>query len=163
MKNFIRVPAVNFIFNRYGYASDTRDHAIELRIQHRGEKTIFSTGIRVYKRQWDKKNQLVVNRADAVEINKLLEQMRQNVLKIIYAMVEEGNIDIKGIPSRLKALERPKESFVDYCQRRAEVHMHGLKKRRFRPFPTSASPCARARSWRSSVPAARARACSRTR
>lgn len=129
MRSNLKIPLVKFVYNRYGYASASRSHVLEIRIcDGHGRYKYISTRLRLYPKEWDEKNQRVINRVDVVELNKMLQKFHRDVMKVLYAMMEEGNVDIFAVPARLEAMNAPKTtSFLDFCRERAEIHKHGLR------------------------------------
>ncbi|MDD6896377.1 MAG: tyrosine-type recombinase/integrase [Prevotellaceae bacterium] len=120
----IRQPVIAYIYNRYGKASATKDAVIELRIAYNNRQKYLSTGIRLYPREWHRGR--VVNRLDATILNKTLDKLMTEVREIIYNMIDEGNIDIFSIPSRLAAKKKKAMTFLEYYAEKAENRKHGI-------------------------------------
>ena len=116
-------PLVALVFNRRHTATATKEAAVELRVSYKKGQKFMATGIKLLPKHWHKGT--VVNRADAVEINKTLDQLVIDVRKVILQMMEEGNIDIFSIPDRLNRLRVSDISFLDFCEKRAEVRRFG--------------------------------------
>lgn len=123
--NYCEIPIIDLKFDRYGRASATQVATVEIRIYYMRKAKWMSTRVRVFKHQWDAKHQRIINRADAIEINKLLEKMIVDVRKVINDMLEEGHIDLDAIPSRLSVKRKPKQTFLDFCRERAEFRKYG--------------------------------------
>ena len=121
----IRQPSVRLIYNRYKYASATRDAVIEVGIASGGKTKTISTGIRVYPNEWDKRHKRVVNRLDATVLNMTLDKLMNEIRKVIYEMMEEEKIDIFSIPARLEAKKKVDVAFLDFCTKRAEIRKYG--------------------------------------
>ena len=120
----IRQPVIAYIYNRYGKASATKDAVIELRIAYNNKQKYLSTGIRLLPREWHRGR--VVNRLDATILNKTLDKLMTEVREIIYNMIDEGNIDIFSIPSRLAAKKKKAMTFLEYYAEKAENRKHGI-------------------------------------
>ena len=120
----IRLPVIKYIHNRYGKASATKDAVIELRIAYNNKQKYLSTGIRLFPREWQRGR--VVNRLDAAILNKTLDKLMVDVRQVIYQMIDEGNIDIFAIPSRLEANKKKAMTFLDYYAEKAENRKHGI-------------------------------------
>lgn len=129
MRQILKIPLVKFVYNRYGYASASRSHVLEIRIcDGHGRYKYISTRLRLFPKEWDDKNKRVINRVDAVELNKMLQKFYRDVMKILYEMIEEDNVDIFAVTARLEAMQKPKTvSFLEFCREQAEVHKHGLR------------------------------------
>ena len=120
MKTF---PHVELVYNRRHIATASKEAGVDLRIGHLNRQKYMSTGIRLLPKHWH--NGQVVGRVDANILNKTLDKLMVDVRTIIYEMVEEGNIDIFAIPERLKRLRNGNISFLDFCEKRAEIRRYG--------------------------------------
>lgn len=118
------MPVVSFVYDRKKTATRSKAAVIELRVSYRYKTKYMSTGVRVLPKEW--RGDMVSGRPDAVELNKALETMRGKVLKAINEMLEEGHVDIREIPSRMRRQEAMGKTFIEYCEERAEVRTYGL-------------------------------------
>lgn len=125
MRTSIEIPVVGLIYNRYGKASATQDAVIEIRIYYQKRAKWLSTRIRVFPKEWDRKNRRVINRFDAAILNKQLEKLLIDIRQVVYDMYEEGSIKIDAIPSRLQAKRKPSVSFFDFYEERTKIRKHG--------------------------------------
>ena len=123
MRTAVEIPIVSLIYNRYGQASATQDAVIEIRVYYNRKAKYMSTRIRVFPKEWQRGR--VVNRVDAVIINKQLDRLLIDVRQTIYDMYDAGQIDIDAIPSRLKAKRKPSISLLDFCEERAKIRKYG--------------------------------------
>lgn len=123
MKTAVEIPVVSFIYNRYRKASATQDAVIEIRVYYQGKAKYMSTRIRVFSKEWQRGR--VVNRVDAVILNKQLDKLLVDVRQIVYDMYEDGQIDIDAIPSRLMAKRKPNVTFLDFCEERTKIRKYG--------------------------------------
>lgn len=121
----ISQPVLAYIYNRYGHASATHWAVVELRIAYRNRQKYLSTRIYLYPKEWDKKRGRVINRPDAAILNKTLDKLMNDVRKVIYDMLEEGNIDIFAVPVRLDANKKVDIAFLDFCAKRTEIRKYG--------------------------------------
>lgn len=121
----IRLPILTIIYNRYHTASPSRNAVVELRIAHNNKQKYLSTGIFLLPKEWDERNRRVINRMDAAILNKTLDKLVNDVRKVIYDMVDDGHVDIFGIPARLEASKRVDIAFLDFCEKRAEIRKYG--------------------------------------
>ena len=121
----IRLPILTIIYNRYHTASSSRNAVVELRIAYNNKQKYLSTGIFLLPKEWDDRNRRIINRTDAAILNKTLDKLVNDVRKVIYDMVEDGHVDIFGIPARLEAGKRVDIAFLDFCEKRAEIRKYG--------------------------------------
>lgn len=123
MKTAVEIPVVSFVYNRYRKASATQNAVIEIRVYYQGKAKYMSTRIRVLPKEWQRGR--VVNRVDAVILNKQLDKLLVDVRQIVYDMYEDGQIDIDAIPSRLMAKRKPNVTFLDFCEERTKIRKYG--------------------------------------
>lgn len=121
----IRLPILTIIYNRYHTASPSRNAVVELRIAYNNKQKYLSTGIFLLPKEWDDRNRRIIYRTDAAILNKTLDKLVNDVRKVIYDMVEDGHVDIFGIPARLEAGKRVDIAFLDFCEKRAEIRKYG--------------------------------------
>lgn len=121
-----KVPQINTVFDRRKVASLKKKASIELRITYNYKQKWISTGIMLYSNQW--KDGKIVNCPDILQVSQTLDKLLTDVRQVILDMLKEGNIDIMAIPDRLKKLNAPKISLLEFCNQRAEIRMYGKKK-----------------------------------
>lgn len=123
-QSMLRMPVVNFIFNRRKTANKGHKASVEVKICYDRKAKYMSTGIQLLPKEWNKGT--ITNRPDAQELNKTLEKMRINVLKVINDMIDEHNINIFEIPDRINSMLGEKgKSFLEFCHERLEVRVYG--------------------------------------
>ena len=125
VRSITEVPIVGFVYDRYNKASATQPAEISWRVYYQLKVKVVSTGIRVFPNEWDKPRQRVVNRVDAMILNKQLERLLTDIRKVVYDMYDQGYIDIHAIEGRLKALRKPVQTFLDFCEERAKIRKYG--------------------------------------
>lgn len=118
------LPTFKFVYDRKKTATSTKEASVELRISHERKSKYISTGIRLLPKHW---RGYVTNRADAAELNEALDLILSRVRKIANTMIADGKLDINEIPSRLACATAEKQSFLDFCEQRAQVRMFGKK------------------------------------
>ena len=123
MRTAIELPVVGLIYNRYKKASATQDAVVEIRVYYQRKTKYMSTRVRLLPKEW--KYGLVVNRVDAMILNKPLDKLLVDIRKVIYDMYEEGNIDINAIPVRLMAKRKPSVAFIEFCEQRSKIRKYG--------------------------------------
>ena len=121
-----RMPVVDFVHNRKKTATRNKPAVIEILVSYDYKHKYMSTGVRVLVKEW--RNGMVTGRPDAMELNKALTTMRNRVLKAINGMMEEGYVDIREIPSRMKRQEAMGKTFLEFCHERAKVRTYGMAK-----------------------------------
>lgn len=80
-KPLIMEYSVSIIFDRRGTASETRNGSVEICIYSKGKKKRYSTGVNIKKNEW--KNGMVVNRLDAVKLNRTIQQKYQEATELM--------------------------------------------------------------------------------
>ena len=88
-------PTLTLMFDRRKRASKTKEGNIELRITFNRVKRYVTTGVRVFPREW--KNGAVVNRLDAYELQRTLDQFVAHARKVINNLMERGELDMQRI------------------------------------------------------------------
>ena len=117
---------LTFVYDRKGKASKTKKGMVELRIYHEGVRKYFSTGVKLYPKEWS--NGSVVGRTDWVEINEQLRLLHRKCSEIITQMMEDDMLDIAAIPNILRDRMTVRQTFMDYCRDLAR-----LKEKELRP------------------------------
>jgi site-specific recombinase XerD len=121
-----KYPQITFVFDRRKIASPTIKSSVDMRICYNYRQRFIATGIKLYANQW--KNGKIVNCPDIMQISQVLDKMLTDVRHIILEMEKEGTIDILTIPERLKQLNSPKTSFLEFCRHRAIIRKYGKRK-----------------------------------
>ena len=121
-----RMPVVGFVYNRKKTATRIKAAVIEILVSYGGKHKYMSTGVRVLPKEWHRGT--VTGRVDAIELNKALNTMRNKVLRAINEMLEEGLVDIREIPSRMRRQESMGKTFTEFCRERAKVRTYGMAK-----------------------------------
>ena len=119
-------PQIHLIYNRCKRATPIKKAAVEIRITYNYKQKYISTGIMLLPHQW--KNGNITNCEDILQISQILEKQVSDVRKVLYEMMEEGNMDISFISYRLNLLHRRESSFIEFCSQRASVKKYGKEK-----------------------------------
>jgi len=117
------LPQLSFIFDRRKIASPAKKSSLEIRITHNYKQKYINTGIKLYPNQW--KNGKIVNCPDALQISQALDKLLKDVRQVLLNMIEEGEIDIYSISSRLVKIKEGKISFLDFCKQRITIRKYG--------------------------------------
>ncbi|MBO6188376.1 MAG: hypothetical protein J6O23_07710 [Prevotella sp.] len=120
-----KYPQISFVFDRRKKANPTTKSSVDMRICYDYKQRFIATGIRLYANQW--KNGKIVNCPDIMQTSQILDKMLTDVRHIIMEMDQNGSIDIFAIPNKLKQLNTPKSSFIDFCNQRAVIRKYGRK------------------------------------
>lgn len=117
----INLPKLMLVYDRYHKATATRVSIVELRVTYNYKQKYINTGIYLYPKQW--KNNTVINRPDALQLNQQLDKLMINVRQIITDM--SNNINIEIIPIKLKEMNT---SLYKFIEERAKIREYGKAK-----------------------------------
>lgn len=114
----MKIPTIQFVYDRKKTATKTRKGIIEMRITYLRERKYMSTGIKCFPSQWSKDKESVVNSTDAVQCNQVLLEMKKNAMKTVADMVDSGHIDLTAIQELIRKPSSVGISFLRYVQER---------------------------------------------
>jgi len=115
----MKIPTIQFVFDRKKTASKTRKGIIEMRITYLRKRKYMATGIRCFPSQWSQDKESVVNSTDAVHCNQMLLEMKKKAMKAIADMVDDGTVDLCAIPDLIRKPTQVGISFIRYIQERS--------------------------------------------
>ena len=78
----MRVPKVKLVYDRRHTASSDKEGAVDLRVCFNCKQKFLSTGVKVYPKQWDSKNECVKLRNDATTLNKALSDIKNDAISL---------------------------------------------------------------------------------
>lgn len=110
----MKIPKIEFVYDRRGQASNKKSAVVEVRISYGGQRKYISTGIKLLKKEWS--NGSVVCRTDWKELNEQLQLYRKRCAEIVVAMMDEGKIDLAAIPGILKERLVQQDTFLAYAK-----------------------------------------------
>lgn len=113
----MRVPKVKLVYDRRHQATPEKEGAVDLRVCFDCKQKFLSTGVKVYPRQWDSKNECVKLRNDATSLNKALSDIKNDAITLLTEMSKTGYVDL----SRLNEIFKPKAydlTFNEYMKDR---------------------------------------------
>ena len=115
----MKIPTIQFVFDRKKTATKTKKGIIEMRITYLRKRKYMTTGIRCFPSQWSQSRECVVNSTDAVRCNQVLLEMKKAAMKAIADMVDDGMVDLCAIPGLVR---KPSAtvSFIRYIDERGE-------------------------------------------
>lgn len=124
-------PTLKLIFDRRKRASNTKEGAIELRITYNRIQKHATTGVRVLPKQW--KNDRIVNRMDAFELQHTLDVFVTNARSTINRLMEAGELDMQTIVAAVnghqhqQATEKVQSQklLMDFFRERAAIRKYG--------------------------------------
>jgi integrase/recombinase XerD len=104
---------VYYIFDRRHIASRLREAPVELRIYFGKQKGKFiATGIKLYANQWDK---MVVNRVDAIQLNRQLHLFKKKYEDAIHSMKVDGlEINLENFNEYIAPKKNMPDNFIDF-------------------------------------------------
>lgn len=130
----MRVPKVKLVYDRRHQASTDKEGAVDLRVCFDCKQKFLSTGVKVYPKQWDVKNECVKLRNDATSLNKALSDIKNDAITLLTEMSKSGYVDL----SRLNEVFKPKAhdlTFHDYMKERIEKrNVSGNTRERYQSF-----------------------------
>ena len=116
-KNYLIMAKFNVIYNRKKQTDNKGLALIEISIFHDGKRKYKSTGFRILEKQWDGKNQRVINHPKATHINATLTQyiaqLQQNEVQLLTKMKPYTVADILAENG-----EKP-PTFLEFAQKEA--------------------------------------------
>lgn len=118
-----KLPSFSWCFDRRGTLATTGVASVEMRVSYMRRCKVMATGVRLGRGEW--RDGRVVKRGDAVALNRVLERMRGDVLRVLDEMMEEGMVDIMAIPDRMARMKGDGRTFLEWCRERAEVRKYG--------------------------------------
>lgn len=113
----MRVPKVKLVFDRRHQATPDKEGAVDLRVCFDCKQKFLSTGVKVYPKQWDSKNECVKLRNDATSLNKALSDIKNDAITLLTDMAKTGYVDL----ARLNEIFKPKAydlTFHEYMKDR---------------------------------------------
>ena len=113
----MRVPKVKLVYDRRHQATPDKEGAVDLRVCFDCKQKFLSTGVKVYPRQWDGKNECVKLRNDATSLNKALSDIKNDAITLLAEMSKTGYVDL----ARLNEIFKPKAydlTFHEYMKDR---------------------------------------------
>lgn len=130
----MKIPTLTLIHDRMGRGNGGNAVSVDLRITYERKQKFIATGVKVTARQWDSLRQMVVGCPEAMELNKLLGDFKQNALKVIGDMMSEGAIDLASLPRLIKCRSY-EMTFIEYVGKRmVERNVRESTRKRYEGF-----------------------------
>lgn len=126
-------PFYKLIFDRRRRASSTKEGSVELRITYNGIQRFVTTGVRCLPKQW--KNDQIINRFDATEVQNTLDLFVFQTRKIVNELLQQGTLDMNTLVSdinnklsRQASVNVPETRLLlDYMKERTAIRKFGRK------------------------------------
>ena len=114
-------PTSRFVFDRKNRSSDKRKGLVQLEIKHDRKRKWISTGVKLYKDQWNEKN-YVVNCLDSDKLNERLMLCKDKIESYFNSLMEQETVfSWEDFDIFLKRMDTSStETFIDYIARRIE-------------------------------------------
>ena len=114
-------PTSRFVFDRKNRSSDKRKGLVQLEIKHDRKRKWISTGVKLYKDQWNDKN-YVVNCLDSDKLNERLMLCKDKIETYFNSLMEQETVfSWEDFDIFLKRMDTSStETFIDYIARRIE-------------------------------------------
>ena len=124
-------PIFKLIYDRNGRASNTKEGSVELRITYNRVQRFVTTGVRVLPKHW--KNGCIINRTDAIELQRTLDTFITNARRVVNEQMEAGTLDMNTIVGIIGGKQRQQDTenvpeqrlLIDYMKERAAIRKHG--------------------------------------
>ena len=123
---FNRFPQITCVFDRRKIATPSTKSSLEIRVTYNRKQKYISTGIKLYSNQW--KNGKIVNCPDILQVSEALNSLLSKVRTELLRMLQEDNIDLSLLSSRLTISEAKETTFLDFCKKRAVIRKYGKEK-----------------------------------
>lgn len=117
------LPILCLVYDRKKQAKGAKTAPVELRITQNKTRKYITTGVRLMRKEWS--NGRVVRREDAEELQESLELFVKKARTVLNQMLEEGEVSFDEVKPRMEALQKRKQTFIDFMQERSEVRKYG--------------------------------------
>lgn len=116
----MKYPTTRLVFDRKKTATKKEDALIQIEVLYERKKKYITTGVRVYKDQWNDK-MMVINRDDSTVLNQRISSVKTSIDLYISDLIEKG-IEFKwdSFDRFLKGEKRKTTSFLDFIAQRIE-------------------------------------------
>ena len=112
---------IRVVFDRRNQATKRVKGTIEVEILHKGKRKLISTGFRVYKDQWDKKNMVSGLDKQGIEINTCIRNLVSDIQEFINILIKRGEeFSFEKLELFLDKRES-QASFLDFMEERIEL------------------------------------------
>ena len=128
------VPTFKLVFDRQKRASVKKEGSVELRITWNRIQRHVTTGVRVLPKQW--RNGQVVNRLDALELQRSLDVFVAEARRTVNGLMERGELDMRTVVAVVGNKQysgathnvKTSRSLLDYMKERMTIRKYGRSK-----------------------------------
>ena len=114
----MKYPTTRFVFDRKNTATKDREALVQVEILHERKKKYVTTGVYVYKDQWNAKRH-VVGRDDSIALNERIEAVKSSIDTFINRLIKEGRpFTWEAVGDFLAGEEGRRQTFMEYCEQR---------------------------------------------
>ena len=114
----MKYPTTRFVFDRKKTATKQKDAVIQVEILLDGRKKYVSTGVKVYKDQWNPESHIVC-RDDMLSLNERIDAIKSNIDNYITELVRKGeSFDWDAFDRFIKCNDDSKLTFIEYMEKR---------------------------------------------
>lgn len=115
-------PSTRFVFDRKHTASNTKKALVQVEIVYGRRKKYVSTGVRVFKNQFDVKKSICCNSFDMVSLNAKMNAVKRRIDGYIEDVIEKGQpFSLEGLQGFLDIENVKESSFSDYVGERIKA------------------------------------------
>lgn len=112
-----KIPSVHVIFDFRHRATRSKPGVVNICVAWQGKRKYFSTGVRVYPQEWDRRGAFVKNRVDAGELNDRIEAIRKHINAFVtQAISERAEFSLDALTEYLGARHTHGEDFAGYIR-----------------------------------------------
>lgn len=116
----MKYPLTRFVFDRKKQATKKKKASVQVEILLKGKKKYISTGVSVYKDEWNVKHH-VVNCMDSFEKNARIEAFKKIIDSYIRKLMEDQEpFDWNEFERFITKADEKRETFIEYAARRIE-------------------------------------------
>jgi len=116
----MKYPSTRFVFDRKKTATKRKDAIVQVEILLSGKKKYVSTGVKVYKDQWNDKSH-VINRDDMLSLNARIDSTKNLIDTYINDLISRNEpFDWDSFDRFINHNGSKKETFIDYINSRIE-------------------------------------------
>lgn len=111
-------PTTRLVFDRKKTATDTKAALIQVEIMYERSRKYVTTGVKVYKDQWNNKG-LIINRDDMYELNMRINEIKAHIDKFINNTIQEGEkFTLDKLERWLRNEQEQEKSFIEWVEER---------------------------------------------
>ncbi len=116
-------PTTRFVFDRKKTATDSKAALIQVEIMYERKRKYVTTGVKVYKDQWNDRFG-IVNRPDMDTLNGRIDEIKRSIDMLITELIKsDGTFSLDALDRRMNADKEKKLSFVDWVDEKICARM----------------------------------------